>query len=169
MNVQWQSLQWPQCHPACSSQQQFLWRMSSCIAQSYCLESWNHRCCKFHVCQWVWDSTSGLECSYGSEHLDPMIKCWRSRWNQLFLPSVRADPTVILLGGQRHSAVIHVFWVFLKTHLGDRQCGHRIKLGHNFCFRSYVLTKTIATWVELTYKKTAVLLSLLSTNMEQTA
>ena len=110
MKMQWQSLQQPHSLPACSSQQHFLWRMSSCTAQSCCLESWNHRCGKFHVCRWVWDSTSSLECSYGSEHLDPMIKCWHLRWNQLLvLPSVRADPTVILSGGQRHSAVIHVF------------------------------------------------------------
>ena len=155
MKMQWQSLQRSQCLSACSSQQQFLRRMSSCTAQSCCLESWSHGCCKFHVWRWVWDSISGLECSYGSEHLDPMIKCWHLRQNQLllFLPSVCADPTVLLLGGQRLSAVIHVFSVFLKIHLGDRQCVHRIKLGHNFCFRSYVLTKTVATWVELTYHK----------------
>ena len=34
MKMQWQSLQWPHCLPACSSQQQFLQRMSSCTAQS---------------------------------------------------------------------------------------------------------------------------------------
>ena len=46
MKMQWHSLQWPHCLPACSSQQQFLQRMSSCTAQSCCPESWSQMSCR---------------------------------------------------------------------------------------------------------------------------
>ena len=52
MRMQWQNLLWPPCLPACSSQPQFLRRMSSCTAQSYCLEFWSHRSCEFRVWRW---------------------------------------------------------------------------------------------------------------------
>ena len=42
MRMQWQSLLWPLCLPACSSQLQFLQRLSSYPAQSCCLESCSH-------------------------------------------------------------------------------------------------------------------------------
>ena len=49
MRMQWQNLLWPPCLPACSSQPQFLRRMSSCTAQSCWLEFWSHRSCEFRV------------------------------------------------------------------------------------------------------------------------
>ena len=52
MRMQWQNLLWPPCLPACSSQPQFLRRMSSCTAQSCCLEFWSHRSCEFRVWRW---------------------------------------------------------------------------------------------------------------------
>ena len=56
MQWHWQNLLWPQCIPACSSQPQFLRRMSSCTAQSCCLEFWSHRSCEFRVWRWYYQN-----------------------------------------------------------------------------------------------------------------
>ena len=59
----------------------------------------------------------------------------------VFSSGVRANPTMLRWWSQRRSIVIPVFFVFLKTHLDDRQC--LCKLSHNnFWFRSYSLPRS---------------------------
>ena len=52
MKMQWQSLLWLQYLLACSSQPQFLRRMSFYTAQSCCLESSSHKSFEFLVWRW---------------------------------------------------------------------------------------------------------------------